>query len=146
MKAAILTIGTEITKGYVVNSNASYLSTRLSNISVETAYQIAVPDDFIQIAKECKRLLNLCDILTITGGLGPTTDDITRNAIAHAFDIEFTISDAHLRLFENRLKRNNIQMPVNNEQQFLYPSNGGMPINNDVGVALGFMITKLMEN
>ncbi len=142
MKAAHLAIGTEITKGYILNSNASYISTRLNKLNIETNYQVAIPDDIDSIIHECHELLEASDILIITGGLGPTTDDLTRDAIAKAFDIEFTISQSHLRNFIDRLEKNQIALPVNNEVQFQYPKNDGIAIDNNVGVALGFMITK----
>ncbi|MCD4657756.1 MAG: nicotinamide-nucleotide amidohydrolase family protein, partial [Planctomycetes bacterium] len=94
------------------------------------------------IVHECRKFLGIADILIITGGLGPTTDDLTREAIAKAFDIEFTISQTHLQDFTKRLETNQIAQPVNNEVQFQYPKSKGIAIENHVGVALGFMITK----
>ena len=142
MKVAILSIGTEITKGYIVNSNAAYLSARLNKLSVETVYQVAIPDDLDSIIDECQELIEISDILIITGGLGPTTDDLTREAVAKAFDIEFTVSVPHLQDFINRLEKSQITLPVNNEVQFQYPKTDGIAIDNNVGVALGFLITK----
>ncbi len=142
MNAALLAIGTEITKGYIVNSNASFLSSRLDKLNIETSYQVAIPDDIDSIILECRKLLEVADILIITGGLGPTTDDLTRDAIAKAFDIEFTVSQTHLQDFISRLEKSQIAMPVNNEVQFQYPINYGIAVENHVGVALGFMITK----
>ena len=142
MKAAMLAIGSEITGGYIINSNAAYVSSKLKRINIETIAQIAIPDDNQNIVAELNRLMPKVDILIVSGGLGPTTDDLTRDAIAEAFDIEYAIDEELLKKLVERYEKLNMKMPVNNEVQFSYPKENGIIIPNDVGVALGFMITK----
>ncbi len=142
MKAALLTIGSEITAGHIVNSNAAYLSKKLALIDVETVFQLAIPDDLALIVSELKRLLAEVEVLIITGGLGPTADDLTRDAVAQACEVEYAIDKDKLEKFNRRYQETGVKMPVNNDVQFSYPKNDGIAIPNEVGVALGFMITK----
>ena len=100
MKAAMLAIGSEITGGYIINSNAAYVSSKLKMNNIETITQVAIPDDKQIIVTELKRLISKVDILIVTGGLGPTTDDLTRDAIAEAFGIEYAIDEKLLRKLE----------------------------------------------
>jgi molybdenum cofactor synthesis domain-containing protein len=86
--AAILTIGNELVSGDVPNSNGSWLSRRLAPLGVSVRLIAAVPDEIDAIADFVRREAPLVDFLLVTGGLGGTPDDITREAIAHAFAVE----------------------------------------------------------
>jgi nicotinamide-nucleotide amidase len=86
--AAILTIGNELVSGDVPNSNGSWLSQRLAPLGVSVRLIAAVPDEIDAIAEFVRREAPLVDFLLVTGGLGGTPDDITREAIAHAFSLE----------------------------------------------------------
>jgi nicotinamide-nucleotide amidase len=84
--AAILTIGNELVSGDVPNTNASWLSKRLAPLGVETRLLAAVPDEIETIAEFVRREAPRVDFLLVTGGLGGTPDDLTREALAFAFD------------------------------------------------------------
>jgi len=86
--AAILTIGNELVSGDVPNSNGSWLARRLAPLGVSVRLIAAVPDEIDAIAEFVRREAPLVDFLLVTGGLGGTPDDITREAIAHAFTLE----------------------------------------------------------
>jgi molybdenum cofactor synthesis domain-containing protein len=86
--AAILTIGNELVSGDVPNSNGAWLSRRLAPLGVSVRLIAAVPDEIDAIADFVRREAPLVDFLLVTGGLGGTPDDITREAIAHAFAVE----------------------------------------------------------
>ncbi|MGH2970690.1 MAG: competence/damage-inducible protein A [Gaiellaceae bacterium] len=86
--AAILTIGNELVSGDVPNSNGSWLARRLATLGVSVRLIAAVPDEIDAIAEFIRREAPLADFLIATGGLGGTPDDITREAIAHAFAVE----------------------------------------------------------
>jgi molybdenum cofactor synthesis domain-containing protein len=86
--AAILTIGNELVSGDVPNSNGSWLALRLAPLGVSVRLIAAVPDEIGAIAEFVRREAPLVDFLLVTGGLGGTPDDITREAIAHAFTLE----------------------------------------------------------
>ena len=86
--AAILTIGNELVSGDVPNSNGSWLARRLAPLGVSVRLIAALPDEIDAIAEFVRREAPLVDFLIVTGGLGGTPDDLTREALAHAFGVE----------------------------------------------------------
>jgi len=86
--AAILTIGHELVSGDVPNSNGSWLARRLAPLGVSVRLIAALPDEIDAIAEFVRREAPLVDFLIVTGGLGGTPDDLTREALAHAFAVE----------------------------------------------------------
>ena len=86
--AAILTIGNELVSGDVPNSNGSWLARRLAPLGVSVRLIAAVPDEIDAIAEWVRREAPLVDFVLVTGGLGGTPDDITREALAHAFFVQ----------------------------------------------------------
>jgi molybdenum cofactor synthesis domain-containing protein len=86
--ASILTIGNELVSGDVPNSNASWLAKRLAPLGVSVRMLAAVPDEIEQIAEFVREEAPRVDFLLVTGGLGGTPDDLTREAMAHAFGVE----------------------------------------------------------
>ncbi|MBW3588349.1 MAG: competence/damage-inducible protein A [Actinobacteria bacterium] len=84
MKAEVIAVGTELLLGEIINSNAQYISTELSRIGIDVMYQTVVGDNEQRIADEISRALDRSDVVIITGGLGPTHDDLTREAITRA--------------------------------------------------------------
>jgi len=86
--ASILTIGNELVSGDVPNTNASWLAKRLAPLGVSVRMLAAVPDEIEQIAEFVRDEAPRVDFLLVTGGLGGTPDDLTREAIAHAFGVE----------------------------------------------------------
>jgi molybdenum cofactor synthesis domain-containing protein len=85
--AAILTIGNELVSGDVPNTNGSWLARRLAPLGVETRLVASVPDEIEAIAEFVRREAPRVDFLIVTGGLGGTPDDLTREALAHTFDV-----------------------------------------------------------
>lgn len=86
--AAILTIGNEILSGDTVNTNAAWLARRLERLGVRVRHSAAVPDEIDEIATFVRERAPAVDFLLVTGGLGGTPDDLTREAIAAAFGLE----------------------------------------------------------
>jgi molybdenum cofactor synthesis domain-containing protein len=85
--ACVLTIGNELVSGDVPNTNAAWLAKRLAPLGVETRLIAVVPDEIEAIAEFIRREAPRVDVLVVTGGLGGTPDDLTREAIAHTFDV-----------------------------------------------------------
>ena len=85
--AAILTIGNELTSGDVHNTNGAWLAQRLERIGVSVAILAAVPDEIEAVARFIEREAALADFVIVTGGLGGTPDDLTREALAAAFGV-----------------------------------------------------------
>ena len=89
MKVRILNIGDEVLNGYVLNTNATYLASKVNELGFTNSKIVIVKDDFKEIESEVMSFLKTDeDILITTGGLGPTHDDITKEAIASALDLE----------------------------------------------------------
>ena len=84
--ASILTIGNELVSGDVPNTNGSWLAKRLAPLGIETRLLAAVPDEIEAIAEFIRREAPRVDVFIVTGGLGGTPDDLTREALAHTFD------------------------------------------------------------
>jgi molybdenum cofactor synthesis domain-containing protein len=85
--AAIVTIGNELVSGDVPNTNASWLAKRLAPLGVETRLLVAIPDELELIAETIRAAAAQYDFVLVTGGLGGTPDDITREALAHSFGV-----------------------------------------------------------
>ena len=88
MKATIITIGDEILIGQILDTNSRYISQALNNIGVVVAERTSIGDSAEQIVSTLDRALSSSDIVIITGGLGPTKDDITKHTLARYFNSE----------------------------------------------------------
>jgi molybdenum cofactor synthesis domain-containing protein len=133
--ASILTIGNELVSGDIPNTNGSWLAKRLAALGVEARLLAAVPDEIDAIAEFIRREAPRVDVLIVTGGLGGTPDDLTREALAHTFGIpqeEVAELAAALRA---RFTRD----PEYAARWALLPR-GARPIDNPLGGAPGFVV------
>ncbi len=141
MKAEILSIGTELLRGEVADTNATYLAGELPLAGIELCWVTVVDDDLEKLAEAFQRAITRSDIILATGGLGPTADDLTREAIAKALDEEARVCEAleqQLRAFFQSIGR---AMPSRNlKQAMLIPS--AQPIPNPRGTATGWWVEK----
>jgi nicotinamide-nucleotide amidase len=136
--AAIVTIGNELVSGDVPNTNGSWLAKRLAPLGVETRLLAAVPDELDAIAEVLRREAARQDFVLVTGGLGGTPDDITREALAHAFNVarvEYPELTADLT---TRFARD----PDYVRPWALLPE-GSRPLANPLGGAPGFAIANV---
>lgn len=141
MKAHIITIGDEILIGQVVNSNASFIGETLTQLQIEVGSTSVVGDNEAQIKKEFKRALDSNDVVLITGGLGPTHDDVTRKCVVDFFDTELVLNDGILSDIKELFERRGQDLTKINEEQALLPK-VAVPIRNLRGTAPGFWIEK----
>jgi nicotinamide-nucleotide amidase len=133
--AAILTIGNELVSGDVPNTNAAWLAKRLAPLGVETRLVAALPDEIPAIAEFLRREAPLADVVLVTGGLGGTPDDVTREALAETFGLpqeEVPDLAADLR---DRFTRD----PEYAARWALLPR-GARPLANPLGGAPGFVV------
>jgi nicotinamide-nucleotide amidase len=138
--ASILTIGNELVSGDVPNTNGSWIAKRLAPLGVETRLVAAVPDEIETIAEFVRREAPQVDFLVVTGGLGGTPDDLTREALALAFDApqeEVAEVAADLR---SRFTRD----PEYAARWALLPR-GARPLANPLGGAPGFAIENVYD-
>lgn len=138
--AEILTIGTEILLGEIVDTNASYLARQLRQIGVDVFRKVSIGDNPERIATAIKEAFNRSDIVITTGGLGPTVDDPTRSAVALAFGVELEFHPELWEQIQSRFRRYQ-RTPTENNKQQAYIPRGATPIENPVGTAPAFEIT-----
>ena len=141
MKAHIITIGDEILIGQTLNTNAAYIGERLTDLQIKISGSSVVPDSEEIIMKEFNKALSSNDVVLVTGGLGPTHDDVTRKCVVEFFETELVENEEVLddvkRFFEARGRT----LTETNRGQALVPKNA-TPIRNSRGTAPGYWIEK----
>ena len=130
--AGILTIGNEILQGYTLDTNAQSISEELNKRNIKTTIHLSIPDDIFKIKEKVdKFIIKNYDYIFITGGLGPTHDDITKKALIELFETEIKfLSDRHTIISK---KFNKVNLPKC-QSEILAISN---PLENSIGTALG---------
>lgn len=141
MNAHIITIGDEILIGQTLNTNAAYIGEQLNLISVDVVSSSVVGDKEELILSEFKRVFELNDIVLVTGGLGPTNDDVTRSAIIKFFDTELVENEDVLTDIENIFKKRGREVSETNRDQAMVPKIAEV-IRNKKGTAPGTWIEK----
>lgn len=139
MNAEIITIGTELLLGQILDTNSLYLSKKLSEIGVNLYYKTSVGDNTGRIKETLSIAASRSDLIIITGGLGPTVDDVTRDAISEWSGKKLVLNDNILKQIEQFFKNRNIKMPENNKLQAYLPQ-GALILENRVGTAPGFIL------
>jgi molybdenum cofactor synthesis domain-containing protein len=138
MIAALLTIGNELVAGDVPNTNASWLAKRLEALGVRVVLSASIPDELERIVDFIRREAPLADHLIVTGGLGGTPDDITREAVAAAFDVP----QENVPELEADLRRRFTRDPDYAARWARLPR-GSTPLENPRGGAPGFRIANV---
>lgn len=142
MRATILTIGDEILIGQITDTNSGYMAQALENIGIKVHEMLSIADDETHILDTLRRLQNQVDLVVITGGLGPTKDDVTKHSFCHYFGDELvrnnTIEKHVIELFTKVLGRTPSQI---NLDQALVPSQA-IILKNLVGTAQGLWMQK----
>ena len=136
MKAALLTVGDELLIGQVVNTNAAWLGEQLSLAGVEVFTSIVLPDDRHRIREALHRASTEASLVVLTGGLGPTHDDVTREAVASFAGVRLEVDEAVLESIEARFSSRGRTMPDRNAVQAQVPE-GFDVLRNPVGTAPG---------
>lgn len=139
MNAGIIIIGDEILIGQVVDINSSWISREMNKIGFRTETVITVGDDGKSISDAIDRCINVADVVFMTGGLGPTKDDITKKVICEKFGTELVLDEKVLANVAEMLGRRGIALTENNRGQALVPATATV-INNAVGTAPGIMM------
>lgn len=139
MTCAVLSIGTELTRGELVNTNASWLATGLTDLGFEVIEHCVVDDDKARIVAALDRLARAAKIVVCTGGLGPTTDDITTEAVATALGVPIERDEASLEHIRRRFEKLGRVMSDTNAKQADFPK-GATVLPNPIGTAPGFSV------
>ena len=140
MKAEIIAVGTEILTGQIVNTNAQFLSEKLAEIGVDVYFQTAVGDNEARLLSLLEIAQNRSSLVILTGGLGPTEDDLTKQTLAQFLGRDLTFdSQAQAKLDDFFAHRPDYARTPNNERQAQIVE-GSIPLSNETGLAVGGMI------
>jgi nicotinamide-nucleotide amidase len=139
MTCAVLSIGTELTRGELTNTNASWLSSALTDLGFEVVEHCTVDDDKGRIVASLDRLCRVAKVVICTGGLGPTTDDLTTEAVAGALGVVIERDEASLDAIRRRFEKLGRTMSESNAKQADFPK-GATVLPNPIGTAPGFMV------
>ncbi len=139
MQAELISIGTELLLGAITDTNATYIAQALQQIGLDLIFKTTVGDNEARIAQVIDQALNRVDVVITSGGLGPTIDDVTREAIARASGRPLEFRQELLDQIANRFHRFGVQMSDNNRRQAMVPQ-GAISIENPVGTAPIFIL------
>lgn len=135
--AEVITIGSELVLGQLVDTNAAYIAGRLAEIGVGLAYHTTVGDDQPRMAQALRQALDRCRIVITTGGIGPTEDDLTREVAADILGQELVLREDLLEHIEGLFRRMGYKMAPNNRRQAYIPAQA-TAIHNPRGTAPAF--------
>lgn len=133
----ILTIGSELLDGRVQDTNANFICNELNSSGLNVSIILTCPDNLGQIKNSLSYLIQNCSHIIISGGLGPTSDDLTREAVAEFFNKPLKLDQEAFHYIKNIFKNRRRQFEPSNEKQALFPE-GSTVINNPNGTAPGF--------
>ncbi|MBS1961151.1 MAG: competence/damage-inducible protein A [Bdellovibrionales bacterium] len=140
-RGRVLAIGTELTQGQITNRNAAWISDRLTSLGISVLAHATVPDDRTLILAALDAAAADSDLLIVTGGLGPTTDDFTRDVIAEWAGLPLEFREASWTKIVRRLSERGIEVALSNRIQCFFPQ-GAEVLENDEGTADGFRLLR----
>ncbi|MCC6138655.1 MAG: competence/damage-inducible protein A [Bdellovibrionaceae bacterium] len=144
-KAAVFSIGTEITDGQITDSNSKWISKKLTEYGVDVLLHASLPDDQKQIIDFLNTNTTAFNIILICGGLGPTSDDLTRYAVSEHLGLTLQLDSASWDLIQNKLKNKSVILREGHKMQAMIPTKSLALINN-LGIAPGIHITHNSKN
>ena len=144
-RAEILCVGTELLLGDIINTNAAYIARRLADLGIPVYRQAVVGDNPGRLTEELLAAFARSDLVVLTGGLGPTCDDLTKETVAALFDRPMEMDAASLREMERFFAATGREMTKNNEKQALLPQ-GCEVFSNTCGTAPGLALTGNVGN
>lgn len=137
MKIGILGVGTELTTGQISNTNATWFANQFKKMGIETSVHMTVPDEKSLILKAFEILSEVCDIIITTGGLGPTSDDFTRQIFSEWSQTPLEWNEDAWKHIHDRLIPRGIAVKNIQKQQCYFPL-GSFILENNMGTAHGF--------
>ena len=139
MKVEIITVGNELTTGEIVDTNAAYMAGLLTEKGFEVTYITTIGDDEGHIEDALIRAQEHAEAIIVSGGLGPTADDITASSAAKALGRRLIMDKKVLEAIRSRFAERGLEMPLANEKQALFPQEAEV-IPNPLGTAPGFIL------
>lgn len=141
MRASIIAVGTELLFGQTINTNATFLSHELNTMGFDVMYNYVVGDNKKRLLEILDKAFSDTDLVVLTGGLGPTQDDITKETVAEYMQCEMHLDENVVQNLHKFYDDRGKVMPENNIKQAYIP-NGAIPIYNDAGTAPGIIIER----
>ncbi|MEX0667712.1 MAG: competence/damage-inducible protein A, partial [Acidimicrobiia bacterium] len=139
MNVEVLAVGTELLLGQIVNGNAAKIGTALADHGFDAHFQVVVGDNLDRVVSAIRTATERADAVIITGGIGPTRDDLTREAVCAALGLEMKFSDTYAEFLKERFLRWGREMPASNLRQAEYPDGAEM-LPNPKGTAPGLAL------
>lgn len=139
MQAELIAVGTELLSGQQLDTNSSYLAQQLSNEGIEVSFKTCVADSLDAIQEALKAAVSRCQLIFLSGGLGPTADDLTREAIANFLGQRLKLDPRVLQSIEKFFTSRGLEMAPSNQQQAYFPPQA-LILENPAGTAPGFII------
>ncbi|HEU4752743.1 MAG TPA: CinA family nicotinamide mononucleotide deamidase-related protein, partial [Armatimonadota bacterium] len=141
MIAEIISVGTELLRGQITDTNAAYLGRTLAGLGIDLYYKSTVGDNEGRILDTLRRARDRADLIITSGGLGPTEDDLTKECVARVFDEELVMDEPSLQQLRAFFARRGIEMPERNAKQALIYRTG-RTLPNPNGTAPGALLEK----
>lgn len=139
MQAELVMIGSELLLGQNVDTNATYLAQQLADLGLNLFYKTTVGDNLSRMVAVLRQALDRSEVVITSGGLGPTEDDLTREAVAQATGRTLEFVPFLYEQIEERFRRRNMTMSPNNRRQAFLPQ-GAIPVENPRGTAPAFIV------
>ncbi|HWT75517.1 MAG TPA: competence/damage-inducible protein A [Mobilitalea sp.] len=145
MTVELISVGTELLLGNIVNTNANYLSQKCAELGYSLYYQIAVGDNEGRLSEVLQKAISRSDIVILTGGLGPTQDDMTKEAVAKVFGKELVMDENSRERIDSYFKfrykgKDAAQVITNNNWKQALKIDGCIVLDNDNGTAPGYIV------
>lgn len=140
MVVELISVGTELLLGNIVNTNAAYLSEKCAELGMSLYYEVTVGDNEERLLDTVTTAINRSDVIILTGGLGPTQDDLTKETVAKALNLPI-VEDIHTReRIENHFKRSNYKVITENNWKQARIIEGCKVVDNQNGTAPGLIV------
>ncbi len=141
MTAEIISVGTELLLGQILNSDAQYLARELSSYGYNLYHQVTVGDNMDRLCQCLETALERSDVVLLSGGLGPTEDDMTKEAVAKVFGLEMELDEASKSEIQCFFASRSYEMTPNNMRQAIFPK-GSHVMPNARGTAPGCIVER----
>lgn len=141
MKAEIICIGTELLLGQIIDTNAAFLAEELAGLGIDIYHKSTVGDNLARIVEVLKLAWSRSDVLIISGGLGPTQDDLTREAVAKLLGEPLEFNEIAWENVCSYFQKIDRPIPENNRRQAMFPASGQV-VTNLLGTAPGLLVAK----
>ena len=135
----LLSIGSELLLGQIVDTNSAWISQRLAEVGANIYYKTTVGDNLRRMVEVLSQAIDRSDVVITGGGIGPTEDDLTREAVAKVFGVDVVTHEESLRELRDRYQRRGFIVTKNNEKQAQIPS-GAKVVKNPNGTAPAFIM------